>query len=129
MWSKSEDEQLISMVKGGMTYGQIAEVMTGRSRSSLIGRYSRLVGTKFPSQLKRASRDREQMHERRRERELARARLVERVRALLATGMKRNQAIAQARQEGATLGDIGGITGLSRQRIHQILSLQGEQAA
>ncbi len=52
-WTDAEDDKLIELRGMGCSFGQIALVMTDRSRCALIARYHRILGHMFPSDIGR----------------------------------------------------------------------------
>src|SRR5947199_5934942 len=106
MWNDRSDAKLLKLKREGYSFAEVAERM-GITRSAALGRFQRLNGVVFPSQL-----------ERRRSREAA-ARLkietrlrkegevVRKMKAAIAAGTNRAKAMSQARAAGASFRAIG----------------------
>lgn len=122
-WAPGKDERLLSARDGGATFRDAGERL-GVSRNAAIGRYHRLKGTTFPSQIQRIKQQQQDTRRRRRirsERERAQAAILDAMEDAMNAGMMRNDAIAMAAKAGCPTGLIASRVQLSRQRVDKIV--------
>ena len=120
MWNDRSDAKLLKLKREGYSFAEVAERM-GISRNAALGRFQRLNGRLFPSQLERR-RTREAAarlkSETRRRKEGA---IIRKMNAAIAAGTDRDKAMKQARAAGASFVTIGDVFGISRVRVYQIV--------
>jgi hypothetical protein len=116
-------DSLQKLETAGLSAAQIAERL-GTTRDAVLGRSARLRGltVSFPNYVQREKELRAQAAVRRRERNLRRAALLFKMRDGIRKGVARQIAIARAVEGGVTYAAVGKELGLSRQRVHQIVS-------
>ena len=126
MWTSDLDAELIRLRKRGLSFGEISAKM-GITRGAALGRFRRLKGKVFPSQVARE----QEIADARRRRKAARLekqqRLVKKLKADIAAGKDRNRAIKEAYEAGATVRAIAQVIGLTAARVHQIAIAMGAQ--
>ena len=124
MWNSDLDAELIRLWKRGLSFGEISAEM-GITRGAALGRFRRLKGKVFPSQVARE----QEIADARRRRKAARLekqqRLVKKMKADIAAGKDRNRAIKEAYEAGATVRAIAQGIGLSVGRVQQITAAMG----
>ena len=124
MWNSDLDAELIRLRKRGLSFGEISAKM-GVTRGAALGRFRRLKGKVFPSQVARE----QEIADARRRRKAARLekqrRLVKKMGADIAAGKDRNRAIKEAYEAGATVRAIAQGIGLSVGRVQQITAAMG----
>ena len=124
MWNSDLDAELIRLLKRGLSFGEISAEM-GITRGAALGRFRRLKGKVFPSQVARE----QEIADARRRRKAARLekqqRLVKKLKADIAAGKDRNRAIKEAYEAGATVRAIAQGIGLSVGRVQQIATAMG----
>ena len=124
MWNSDLDAELIRLRKRGLSFGEISAEM-GITRGAALGRFQRLKGKIFPSQVVRE----QEIADARRRRKAARLekqqRLVKKMKADIAAGKDRNRAIKEAYEAGATVRAIAQGIGLSVGRVQQITAAMG----
>jgi len=124
MWNSDLDAELIRLRKRGLSFGEISAKM-GITRGAALGRFQRLKGKIFPSQVVRE----QEIADARRRRKAARLekqrRLVKKMGADIAAGKDRNRAIKEAYEAGATVRAIAQGIGLSIGRVQQITAAMG----
>ena len=124
MWNSDLDAELIRLRKRGLSFGEISAKM-GITRGAALGRFQRLKGKIFPSQVVRE----QEIADARRRRKAARLekqqRLVKKLKADIAAGKDRNRAIKEAYEAGATVRAIAQGIGLSVGRVQQITAAMG----
>ena len=123
VWNPELDLELTRLRDGGLSFGKISKLM-GVSRSAAIGRFQRLNGKLFPSQIARQKQINasKRLWAARRERE---QRLITKLKAEIAAGNRRNRAVKEAYEAGATVSAIGRALGVTPQRVQQIAAAQG----
>ena len=123
VWNPELDLELTRLRDGGLSFGKISKLM-GVSRSAAIGRFQRLNGKLFPSQIARQKQINasKRLLAARRERE---QRLITKLKAEIAAGNRRNRAVKEAYEAGATVSAIGRALGVTPQRVQQIAAAQG----
>ena len=124
MWNSDLDAELIRLRKHGFTFSEISAKM-GITRGAALGRFQRLKGKIFPSQVVRE----QEIADARRRRKAARLekqqRLVKKMKADIAAGKDRNRAIKEAYEAGATVRAIAKGIGLSVGRVQQNTAAMG----
>ena len=124
MWNSDLDAELVRLRKRGLSFGEISAKM-GITRGAALGRFQRLKGKIFPSQVVRE----QEIADARRRRKAARLekqrRLVKKMGADIAAGKDRNRAIKEAYEAGATVRAIAQGIGLSVGRVQQITAAMG----
>ena len=124
MWNSDLDAELIRLWKRGLSFGEISAEM-GITRGAALGRFRRLKGKVFPSQVARE----QEIADARRRRKAARLekqrRLVKKMGADIAAGKDRNRAIKEAYEAGATTRTIAKVVGLTFARVQQITAAMG----
>lgn len=123
-WTERRDRQLTALQEAGQSASQIAEHL-GTTRNAVIARSNRIRCVKFPSDVIRARQSRESARQRRIELKAKTKAAIADVQSLLHSGDDRNEAVRKARENGATLAAIGAAIGVSRERIRQIVDLDG----
>ena len=126
MWNSDLDTELVQLRKRGLSFSEISAEM-GITRGAALGRFQRLKGKVFPSQVARE----QEIADARRRRKAARLekqqRLVKKLKADIAAGKDRNRAIKEAYEAGATVRAIAQVIGLTAARVHQIAIAMGAQ--
>ena len=124
MWNSDLDTELVQLRKRGLSFSEISAEM-GITRGAALGRFNRLKGKVFPSQVARE----QEIADARRRRKAARLekqrRLVKKMGADIAAGKDRNRAIKEAYEAGATVRAIAQGIGLSVGRVQQITAAMG----
>ena len=124
MWNSDLDTELVQLRKRGLSFSEISAKM-GITRGAALGRFRRLKGKVFPSQVARE----QEIADARRRRKAARLekqqRLVKKLKADIAAGKDRNRAIKEAYEAGATVRAIAQGIGLSVGRVQQITAAMG----
>ena len=127
MWTPEQDAELL-MMWPDHSASQIGKRM-GVSRCAVIGRYHRIqrtyTGRVFPSQEKEQQFRCEKM----RQRNALRASVIAELAQSIACGTPRDEAIKEAVSKGATQQSVARAIGVTRQRIHQIVVAESENAA
>jgi hypothetical protein len=123
-WTPEQDAEL-KRLWPEVSAREIAKRL-GTTRNAVIGRIHRIDRSyaDYISAKKQEARDHT---ERRRDAvKAAERKIINAMNNLLARGLSRNEAIAQARQAGARLEVIGNAIGVTRQRVDQIVARQKE---
>ncbi len=118
-WTDRLDARLLKLKKDGLSFAEVAEKM-GITRNMALGRYQRLNGVFFPSQLERR-RNREAAAKLKRDARLKKeAEIIKKMKAAIAAGTDKGKAMKQAHNAGATFVTIGAVFGISSVRAYQI---------
>jgi hypothetical protein len=120
-WTAEKDRILQKLEAAGHTARQIGARL-GATRSAVIARSARLRGVVFRCEVERQKREKAQQMARHRERKRRIEAALAAMRRGVASGMERNAAIALAVEARATYQAVADALGLTRQRIHQIVS-------
>jgi biotin operon repressor len=123
-WTPPKDRRLQKLEAEGRSGKEIAERL-GTSRNAVVARSARLRGITFPSNIRREKALRAQAAARLREKNRRIRTALYDMRTAMARGVDRDAAICAAVKAGATYAAIGAELGVSRQRVHQILSENG----
>ena len=126
MWNSDLDAELIRLRKRGLSFGEISAKM-GVTRGAALGRFRRLKGKIFPSQIAREQEIADAIRRRKAARLEKQQRLVKKMKADIAAGKDRNRAIKEAYEAGATVRAIAQVIGLTAARVHQIAIAMGAQ--
>lgn len=121
MWDKPRDKRLFKLKAQGYSFAEIGE-MIGVSRNAAIGRFSRLSGKQFPSQVLRRKEARQAALSRRADAAKQRQRMMADIKTRLSRTGDRLAVIESALKDGATYQIIGDALGVSKQYIHQLRS-------
>ena len=124
MWNSDLDAELIRLRKRGLSFGEISAKM-GITRGAALGRFRRLKGKVFPSQVAREQEIADAIRRRKAARLEKQQRLVKKLKADIAAGKVRNRAIKEAYEAGATVRAIAQGIGLSVGRVQQITAAMG----
>jgi len=124
MWTSDLDAELIRLRKRGLSFGEISAEM-GITRGAALGRFRRLKGKVFPSQVAREQEKADAIRRRKAARLEKQQRLVKKLKADIAAGKVRNRAIKEAYEAGATVRAIAQGIGLSVGRVQQITAAMG----
>ena len=124
MWNSDLDAELIRLLKRGLSFGEISAEM-GITRGAALGRFRRLKGKVFPSQVAREQEIADAIRRRKAARLEKQQRLVKKLKADIAAGKDRNRAIKEAYEAGATVRAIAQGIGLSVGRVQQITAAMG----
>lgn len=120
MWNDRTDAKLLKLKRDGYSFAEIGERM-GITRNAALGRFQRLNGRLFPSQLERR-RTREAAARLKSETRLRKeGAIIRKMNAAIAAGTDKGKAMKQARAAGASFVAIGAVFGLSRVRVYQIV--------
>ena len=119
-WTAARDDALKQMKADGLSASEIA-VRLGVTRNMVIGRSNRLRGTIYRSEIKRNSATMAKSAHRREQLMAREKSAMERLRADLAQGRLRDEAVREAFESGARLRSISAELGLTFQRIQQIV--------
>ena len=118
-WTDRLDAKLLKLKKEGHSFAEIGERM-GLTRNAVLGRYQRLNGVVFPSQLERR-RSRAAAAKLKEDARLKKEdAIIRKMKATIAAGTDRAKAMHQAHVAGARYQVIGDVFGLSRERAYQI---------
>jgi hypothetical protein len=120
-WTAEKDRQLRRLEAAGLSAAQIADRI-GTTRNAVIGRSVRLRGLIFPSQLQRQRSERALHAARLRQQKERTAVSLASMRRAIARGTPRDVAIVLAVKAHVIYRAIADELGLSRQRVHQIVS-------
>jgi hypothetical protein len=120
-WTLKQDSRLHKLEAAGLSAAQIAERL-GITRNAVLGRSHRLRGLVFRSEIRREQNLRALSAARRREMKRRSAAMLSAMREAIAQGTPRKFAIIEAVEAGVTYQAIGHELGISRQRVHQIVS-------
>jgi DNA-binding CsgD family transcriptional regulator len=120
-WTPQRDKRLQRLQAAGLSAAQIAERI-GATRNAVIGRSIRLRGIVFPSQIRKAKAQAAERTARRRDKKRRTQAGLAAMRQAIARRVPRDRAIVKAVEAGLTYQAIGNALGLSRQRVHQIIS-------
>lgn len=121
MWNDRSDAKLLKLKREGYSFAEVAERM-GITRNAALGRFQRLNGRLFPSQLERR-RSREAAARLKSETRLQKeGAIIRKMNAAIAAGTDKARAIKQARAAGASYVAIGNVFGVSRARVYQIVN-------
>jgi hypothetical protein len=120
-WTPARDKGLQKLEAAGLSAAQIADQL-GTTRNAVLGRSARLRGVVYQSIIRREKGLRAQSAARRREHKRRSDTLLSAMREAIAKRVPRTIAIANAVERGVTYQAIGKELGLSRQRVHQIVS-------
>jgi hypothetical protein len=119
MWNARLDAKLLKLKRDGLSFAEIGERM-GITRNAALGRFQRLNGVVFPSQLERRQ-SREAAARLKKETRLRKeGEIVRKMKAAIAAGTDRTKAMSQAYAAGASFRAIGEVFGVSRERAYQI---------
>ena len=124
MWNSDLDAELIRLRKRGLSFGEISAKM-GITRGAALGRFRRLKGKVFPSQVAREQETADARRRRKAARLEKQQSLVKKLKADIAAGKDRNRAIKEAYEAGATVRAIAQGIGLSVGRVQQITAAMG----
>jgi hypothetical protein len=124
MWNSHLDAELIRLRKRGLSFGEISAEM-GITRGAALGRFRRLKGKVFPSQVAREQEIADAIRRRKAARLEKQQSLVKKLKADIAAGKDRNRAIKEAYEAGATVRAIAKGIGLSVGRVQQITAAMG----
>lgn len=119
-WTKARDERLFTEWPE-FSAAEIAEHL-GTSRNAVIGRYHRLRRTAFSYLDREATERRVRAEVRRQTATAANRRAINALHAAIEAGTPRRDAIKLARESGGSWLAIAAACGVSRQRIHQLLT-------
>jgi biotin operon repressor len=123
-WTPQKDKRLQKLEAEGRSGKEIAERL-GTTRNAVVARSARLRGVLFPSNIRRERELRAQAAGRLREKNRLNRSALFGMRAAMTRGLDRDAAICAAVKAGATYVAIGAELGISRQRVHQIISENG----
>ena len=126
MWNSDLDTELVQLRKRGLSFSEISAEM-GITRGAALGRFNRLKGKVFPSQVAREQEIADAIRRRKAARLEKQQRLVKKLKADIAAGKVRNRAIKEAYEAGATVRAIAQVIGLTAARVHQIAIAMGAQ--
>ena len=126
MWNSDLDTELVQLRKRGLSFSEISAEM-GITRGAALGRFNRLKGKVFPSQVAREQEIADAIRRRKAARLEKQQRLVKKLKADIAAGKDRNRAIKEAYEAGATVRAIAQGIGLSVGRVQQISAAMGAQ--
>jgi hypothetical protein len=119
MWNDRLDAKLLKLKRQGLSFAEIGERM-GITRNAALGRFQRLNGVVFPSQLERR-RTREAAARLKKETRLRKeGEIIRKMKAAIAAGTDKGKAMKQAHVAGATFVTIGEVLGISSVRAYQI---------
>src|SRR6516162_7758202 len=124
MWDSDLDTELVQLRKRGLSFSEISAEM-GITRGAALGRFNRLKGKVFPSQVAREQEIADAIRRRKAARLEKQQRLVKKLKADIAAGKDRNRAIKEAYEAGATVRAIAQGIGLSVGRVQQITAAMG----
>ena len=124
MWNSDLDTELVQLRKRGLSFSEISAEM-GITRGAALGRFNRLKGKVFPSQVAREQETADARRRRKAARLEKQQRLVKKLKADIAAGKDRNRAIKEAYEAGATVRAIAQGIGLSVGRVQQITAAMG----
>jgi hypothetical protein len=118
-WTDRLDAKLLKLKKDGLSFAEVAEKM-GITRNMALGRYQRLNGVFFPSQLERR-RMRAARAKLKKDTQLKKdAEVIKKMKAAIAAGTDKGKAMKQAHLAGVTYVTIGDVFGISHVRAYQI---------
>lgn len=118
-WTDRLDAKLLKLKKDGLSFAEVAEKM-GITRNMALGRYQRLNGVFFPSQIERR-RMRAARAKLKKDTQLKKeAEIIKKMKAAIAAGTDKGKAMKQAHTAGATYVTIGAVFGISHVRAYQI---------
>ena len=117
LWTPRRDAKLLRLRTEGRTAAQIA-VALGTTRSAVIGRMHRLLGTNFASNVERAAKWREESRAKKELRRKTEQRALDQMRKSLDRGMLRDRAMARARKAGTRYSILARFFGLTTQAVH-----------
>src|SRR5260370_26183421 len=120
-WTLNRDNRLQKLEARGPSAAQIDERL-GTTRNAVMGRSHRLRSLIFRSEIQREQNLRALSAARRREMKHRSDAMLSAMRKGIAQGMPRKIAIIEAVEARVTYQAIGNELGLSRQRVHQIVS-------
>jgi hypothetical protein len=120
-WTPARDTRLQKLEAAGLSAAQIAG-QVGTTRNAVLGRSARLRGVVYRYYVQREKELRAQAAARRLEMKRRSDVLLSEMHEAIAKRVPRTVAIAKAVEGGATYRAIGDELGLSRQRVHQIVS-------
>ncbi len=121
MWNDRLDARLLKLKREGYSFAEIGDQI-GVTRNAAIGRWQRLNGRVFPSQVARGQIRKEANKAMAKARIQKEAEIVRELKSSIASGADRDKVINQALAAGATYQVVGDALELSKQRIHQIAS-------
>ena len=124
MWNSDLDTELVQLRKRGLSFSEISAEM-GITRGAALGRFNRLKGKVFPSQVAREQEIADAIRRRKAARLEKQQSLVKKLKADIAAGKDRNRAIKEAYEAGATVRAIAQGIGLSVGRVQQITAAMG----
>jgi hypothetical protein len=118
-WTPRRDGKLREMW-GKRLASEIATEL-GTTSNAVIGRIHRIMGTYKEKITKRQAAARKVARKRRKSKQARQRTIVATMLKRIGAGSPRDKAIARARAEGGTLQSIGTATGLTRERVRQIV--------
>jgi hypothetical protein len=118
-WTPRRDAKLREMWDTHTAIDIAAEL--GTTRNAVIGRIHRIMGTYKEKIAKQQAAARKAARKRRKSQEARQRAIVATMLKRIGAGSPRDKAIARARAEGGTLQSIGTATGLTRERVRQIV--------
>ena len=124
MWNGDLDAQLVRLRNRGLSFGEISARM-GVTRGAAIGRFYRLIGNVFPSEMARRREGAADTRRRSAARLEKQRHLAKKLRADIAAGKNRNRAIKEAYEAGATTRTSAKVVGLTFARVQQITAAMG----
>jgi hypothetical protein len=118
-WNDRLDAKLRKLKREGLSFAEIGERM-GITRNAALGRFQRINGVVFPSQLERR-RTRAAAARLKKEARLRKeGECIRKMKAAIAAGTDKGKAMYQAHAAGATFVAIGAVFGISSVRAYQI---------
>jgi hypothetical protein len=117
LWTPRRDAKLLRLRAEGRTAAQVA-ISLRTTRSAVIGRMHRLLGTSFASNVERAAKWREESRTRKESRRKTEQRALDHMRKNLDRGMLRDDAMARARKAGTRFSTLARFFGLTTQAVH-----------
>lgn len=120
-WTKDSDRRLLAAVRAGLSIRGAARHLK-ISENAAIGRWHRIKGFIFQSDIEQRRLALERILERKKVRACREREAIARMEHLLKLGADRSTAVVAARSSGASYRIIGERLGVSRQRVHQIIN-------
>ncbi len=118
-WTDRLDARLLKLKKDGLSFAEIAEKM-GITRNMALGRYQRISGVVFPSQLERRRMRAAAAKLKKDTQTKKEAEIIKKMKAAIAAGTDKGKAMKQAHLAGVTYVTIGAVFGISHVRAYQI---------
>jgi hypothetical protein len=112
------DETILRLKSQGLSLRDISKQL-GKSLGSVTGRYYRLKGVRYPSQLARDAQQKRNRELRRAARKKERSMAAIQAAIELRNGVAFSVAVGRARAAGASLDMIGTCCGISKQALHK----------